>query len=86
MYSNNRVQLFDASTRKLLASVGRKGQIRPGRMQEPEGVAFVDGRPEVKRVPKSWRGSQRHVVLLHIATCDGSARMSACVGLSSFYP
>lgn len=44
---NNRVQLFDAATRKYLASVGRKGQIRPGRMQAPEGVTFVDGRREV---------------------------------------
>ncbi|CAM9749287.1 unnamed protein product, partial [Hapterophycus canaliculatus] len=44
---NNRIQLFDASTREFLASLGRKGQIRPGRMQGPEGVAFVDSRPEV---------------------------------------
>lgn len=44
---NNRVQLFDASTRKLKTVVGRRGQIRPGRMQGPEGVAFVDGRREV---------------------------------------
>lgn len=46
--SNNRVQLFDASSRKLLKVVGRRGQIRPGRMQGPEGVAFVDGRREVR--------------------------------------
>ncbi|CAM9461650.1 unnamed protein product, partial [Pylaiella littoralis] len=45
--SNNRVQLFDASSRKLLKVVGRRGQIRPGRMQGPEGVAFVDGRREM---------------------------------------
>ncbi|CAM9421915.1 unnamed protein product, partial [Laminaria digitata] len=44
---NNRVQLFDAVTRKYLTSVGRRGQIRPGRMQGPEGVAFVDGRREM---------------------------------------
>ncbi|CBJ27303.1 conserved unknown protein [Ectocarpus siliculosus] len=47
MNSNNRVQLFDATTSKFLASVGRRGQIRPGRMQGPEGVAFVDGRREM---------------------------------------
>ncbi|CAN0391673.1 unnamed protein product [Ectocarpus sp. 12 AP-2014] len=47
MNSNNRVQLFDATTNKFLASVGRRGQIRPGRMQGPEGVAFVDGRREM---------------------------------------
>ncbi|CAB1116136.1 unnamed protein product [Ectocarpus sp. CCAP 1310/34] len=47
MNSNNRVQLFDATTSKFLASVGTRGQIRPGRMQGPEGVAFVDGRREM---------------------------------------
>ncbi|CAN0408400.1 unnamed protein product, partial [Ectocarpus sp. 12 AP-2014] len=45
--SNNRVQLFDTTTSKFLAPVGRRGQIRPGRMQGPEGVAFVDGRREM---------------------------------------
>lgn len=44
---NDRVQLFDASTRKFMTVVGRRGQIKPGRMQGPEGVAFVDGRREV---------------------------------------
>ncbi len=30
-----------------MGTIGRRGQIRPGRMQTPEGVAFVDGRREV---------------------------------------
>lgn len=50
MNSNNRVQLFESTTSKFLASVGRRGQIRPGRMQCPEGVAFVDGRREVRKI------------------------------------
>lgn len=44
---NNRVQVFDVARRRLLVSIGRRGQIRPGRMQGPEGVAFIAGRREV---------------------------------------
>eukprot|EP00903_Cladosiphon_okamuranus_P021088 g19371.t1 len=44
---NNRIQLFDTTTRKVIGSVGTRGQIRPGRMQSPEGVVFVDGRCEM---------------------------------------
>ena len=44
---NNRVQLFDAKTREFMTSFGRRGNIKPGLMEGPEGVSFVDGRQEV---------------------------------------
>lgn len=46
---NNRIQLFDAHSRCFLASCGEKGQITPGLLAAPEGIAFVEGRPEVHR-------------------------------------
>lgn len=58
------MQIFDAETNHLLSSIGRQGQIRPGRMEGPEGVVFIDGRREVRSQtmqsltsPASWFSS-----------------------------
>lgn len=46
---NDRVQVFDVESRRLLSVIGEKGKLAPGRLEAPEGVAFVEGRPEVSR-------------------------------------